>query len=600
MVNWGSSPGWGPTWPRKAPASARNQQEGPSGPPGPPAGPCGPQRGPARGAARGPPCPPQESPRALWGPIKGRGPLGCLGSSPVEGLDQPRGVGASERGPPGAPPVSGAILGGPLRSTGAPMGGPRGPSRGPAGLGAPSGLAVSGAPRGPLGAKAAGRPSGEAAGGLKMPLIEKALGAPKGTSIGAPRSPLKGALGASLQCFGAPLKPLQQRVGAPLGASVRPGASSSTTQRERVPGGPPLARSCPSQQLQRAAALRGGPTSRASLLPWGPYHHCTEPPLERGPSAAGKSQGAPSLQRPAEKPQKLSGCGQQQTPPHRGPQEEAPMPLCSYVEPLPRSFLEGLRLQGISLGPEEAAAYDAAVRSNCLLWLPLNRRELLLLPALVVYTFLQNFSVASQTICCLAATPRGALQLQGALQRAFALLLQQPQGDCSAPGGPSGGSGVGPHPLIVRLCSPRSTAATAAADYREKLWQKAQLQVKWGDPATWEAYRGALKEFTEALRDQKGVRGPHSFAAAKQPAAAQERITEESKETKETKETKMTKKTEPEAEKKRNLPLQLWACCCCAAAAVAPKDPTRKAAAKSPPAPSSLSVRQVSARGAAV
>ena len=146
---------------------------------------------------------------------------------------------------------------------------------------------------------------------------------------------------------------------------------------------------------------------------------------------------------------------------------------------------------------EEIAAYEASVRCNSLLWLPLGRRPIPIVPGLVVYTYLQNLSVSSHLIFCLSPTPKGALDLQGALQEALALLCPENTGGPQQQGAPL---------LVTRLWGTHGKGETAAANQRERQWQHARLKVRWGAPESWDIYRGALRDYKEALMKQQRVR----------------------------------------------------------------------------------------------
>ncbi|OEH79203.1 hypothetical protein cyc_01515 [Cyclospora cayetanensis] len=196
-----------------------------------------------------------------------------------------------------------------------------------------------------------------------------------------------------------------------------------------------------------------------------------------------------------------------------GPSASIPFP-CDCVEPLPPSFLEDIGLD-VPLSKEETAAYEAAVKSNCLLWLPLGRRRVPLVPGLVVYSYLQSLSVASQCIVCLSPTGMGTFELYEGLCKVLSLVCPQEAYNGGLYGS-YGDSAEEPRGLIASLCAQNENGEIAAQSQRCRHWQQTRLKVKWGSPHTWNSYRAALKEYSEALRKHYGLHWPPRSSQEKQ------------------------------------------------------------------------------------
>ncbi|KAL8437983.1 hypothetical protein ACSSS7_000553 [Eimeria intestinalis] len=334
-------------------------------------------------------------------------------------------------------------------------------------------------------------------GGPSAQSIMAPAGNPKSVSSGLTSASLEALLGASLagslvgSFLGLPLEGLLRR--APLGTAIASPNAALPCAATPLTSAQPLSQWAPQQKTPLKAAL----PSSAAAAPLAPAVA-----QEAGVDLQERKT-ARAHQLSVQGPSKASSAGdvvsssEQVREDMKAPKAtEDPSP--DLVVPLPRSFLDNLNLDDL-LSAEEIAAYEASLRSNCLLWLPLERRQALVVPGLVVYTHLQNLSVCSKFIFCLSPSARQAVELQRSLEQALALI--------SPPGGPSvepltdGSQG-----LIVRIPTSREGRDTAAARLVERYWRQKKLRVKWGDPSIWERYRGALKEYGEAVRELEGVR----------------------------------------------------------------------------------------------
>ncbi|KAL8446232.1 hypothetical protein Emed_005187 [Eimeria media] len=330
-------------------------------------------------------------------------------------------------------------------------------------------------------------------GGLSAQSIGAPFGAFKSASTGLISNPLEALLGAPVtenisgSCWGQSLESLLE--GGPLGAAVSSPAAASAATAHHIP-----AQQSSGLAPQKKTHVQSALASPATAAP---------------PALEVLQEGRDDLQQPQTASHHLGLGGHKEASPgvalitsgqtqgDTGALKGTEASCSDLVEPLPRSFLDSLSLDEL-LSSEEIAAYEASVRSNCLLWLPLERRQVLLVPGLVLYTYLQNLSVSSKFIFCLSPSARQAVELQTALQQALAVI--------PSPGGTyEGPLSKGPQGLIVRLPASREGRDTAAARLVERYWRQKKLRVKWGAPSTWEQYREALKEYSEAVRELEGI-----------------------------------------------------------------------------------------------
>ncbi|KAL8274299.1 hypothetical protein Esti_001753 [Eimeria stiedai] len=373
-------------------------------------------------------------------------------------------------------------------------------------LGAPAGLVdlSRGRAQGDLGRKKkvndlAVGPVGALAGGSvrKGGLLAQSLRAPSAAvkASGSVWAPLEGPLGASLtgslvgSSLGLSVDAFLR--GGPLGIALAPHGAASPCAATHQTGEQQSSGWAPQQKAHMEAALASSSGAVAPLASQVFQEGRCDPQQRK---TASRQLGLEGLNE-APIGDALSSSG------HARGDTEAPNPTegppPDLVEPLPRSFLHNLGLEE-SLSSEETGAYEASVRSNCLLWLPLERRPGLLVPGLVLYTYLQNLSVSSKLIFCLAPSARQAIELQRALQKAL-VMISPPEGHYEGP------FSEGHQGLIVRLSASRDGRHTAAARIVESYWSQKKLRVRWGAPSTWQQYREALKEYSEAVRELEGL-----------------------------------------------------------------------------------------------